>query len=322
MIWPGAKGKTEMRVAIVGLGKIAEKAYLPVVTALSDIEPVFCTRDRAALARLSGTYRVKESVAEAGDLLKKRVDAAFVHTSTESHVEIAGRLLENGIHVYLDKPIAYSYEDSRRLVELAEGAGRILMIGFNRRFAPMYERLKATEGRRVIIMQKNRTPLPDHARRFVFDDFIHVVDTLRYLAPGEIRGARVSAYRESGRLHHLMLQVDGEGFTGAGLMNRDSGINEETLEVMSSGNKWVVRDLNATSHYREGEERVIHFDDWDSVLYRRGFTGIVDHFLRCVKRQAAPLQPARDALDTHALCERIVAGLERDGATKEVVFQL
>jgi len=300
-----------MRVAIVGLGKIAQKAYLPVVSALSDVELVFCTRDRTALGRLSETYRVRESFADVGELASKGADAAFVHTSTESHVEIAGQLLRSGIHVYLDKPIAYSYEDSRKLVEAAERSGRILMIGFNRRFAPMYERMKAVEDRRVVLMQKNRTFLPDQARRFVFDDFIHVVDTMRYLASGEIRDVRISSHQKASQLYHLMLQLDGEGFTGAGLMNRDTGINEETLEVMSPGNKWVVRDLNTTSHYREGEERVIHFGDWDPVLYRRGFTRIVDHFLQCVRQQAAPLYSARDALDTHALCERIVSELEK-----------
>jgi virulence factor len=303
-----------MRIAIVGLGEIAQKAYLPVVSALDDIELLFCTRNNSVLDRLSRTYRVKESVSEVRDLLDKKVDAAFVHTSTGSHVEVAGQLLRNGIHVYVDKPIAYSYEESQELVELAERSGRILMVGFNRRFAPMYESLKAVEDRRLIFMQKNRTFLPDYARRFVFDDFIHVVDTLRFLSPGGVGEARVSSFQKSGQLYHLLLELEGEGFTATGLMNRDSGANEETLEMMSPGNKWVVRGLDTTLHFRGGEERISRFGDWEPVLRRRGFTGIVGHFLNCVRRKSDPLYPARDALATHALCERIVTGLERDGA--------
>jgi virulence factor len=188
------------------------------------------------------------------------------------------------------------------------------MVGFNRRFAPMYNSLKSKEHRRLIIMQKNRTFLPGDVRRFVFDDFIHVVDTLRYLAPAEIRDVRVSAFQKAGQIHHLMLQLEGEGFTALGVMNRDSGIAEETLEVMCPGNKWVVRNLNTTVHYMSGEERNYSFNDWDSVLYRRGFPQIIEHFLQCVKHRSAPLQSLRDALDTHALCERIATELERDGA--------
>lgn len=303
-----------MRVAVVGLGKIAQKAYLPVITARQDVELVFCTRDRSALSRLSEIYRVKECVSEVKGLMGRKVDAAFVHTSTEAHLEVAGQLLRSGVHVYVDKPIAYSFEQSQELVELSERAGRILMVGFNRRFAPMYAGLSRVEGRRVILMQKNRHALPDYARRFVFDDFIHVVDTMRFLSPGETRGARVSSFQRAGLLHHLLLHLEGDGFAATGVMNRDSGASEETLEVMSPGNKWVVRGLDTTVHYREGEERITRSGDWDPVLRRRGFTGIVDHFLDCARRDAAPLHSARDALETHSLCERIVSEAERHGA--------
>jgi len=302
-----------MRIAIIGLGDIAQKAYLPIITTRSDIEIVFCTRNQVTLDRLTKMYRVNESVSNINDLLDKGLDAAFVHTSTESHTEIVGKLLQHGIHVYLDKPIAYSYDESRKLVELAEQTGRILMIGFNRRFAPLYNQLKTKEDRRLIIMQKNRVFDPDHARHFVFDDFIHVVDTLRYLAPGEIRDVRVSSLQTEGRTHQVVLHLDGDGFTAMGIMNRDNGMAEETLDVTSPGNKWVVRGLNTTAHYTGGEERIYYFNDWDSVLHRRGFPQIVDHFLHCVKHNSPPLQSVRDALDTHALCEQITMEMERGG---------
>ncbi len=304
-----------MRVAIVGLGDIAQKAYLPVVGFRNGVELVFCTRSRASLVQISHQYRVTEAVRSIEDLLECDVDAAFVHTSTESHVACAERLLQYGIHVYVDKPLAYSYEQSRALVELAEQRECTLMVGFNRRFAPRYRSLKKVEGRRLIVMQKNRASLPDHARRFVFDDFIHVVDTLRWLAPGAIEDVRVSSFQQEGQLHHVMLSLEGEGFTAIGLMNRDSGGREEVLEVMSPGNKWVVRGLDATVHYAGGEERVHRFDGWTSALYRRGFPQIIDHFLESVRCDRVPSPAARDALETHALCERIVAEVERHGAT-------
>lgn len=304
-----------MRIAIIGLGDIAQKAYLPIITTRDDIELVFCTRNQSTLNRLARMYRISESVSDIDDLLDKALDAAFVHTSTESHTDVAGKLLQHGIHVYLDKPIAYSYEESQKLVELAEQTGRILMIGFNRRFAPMYSQLKTKEDRRLIIMQKNRVFDPENARYVVFDDFIHVVDMLLYLAPGKIRDVRVSSLQNEGLTHQIALHLDGDGFTAIGIMNRDSGMAEEMLEVTSPGNKWRVRGLNTTTHYIGGEEHVYHFNDWDSTLYRRGFPQIIDHFLHCVKHNSAPLQSVRNALDTHVLCEQITTELERDGAT-------
>lgn len=303
-----------MRVAVIGLGDIAQKAYLPIITARSDLELTLCTRNEATLQRLSQMYRVTSAATTIQELLDRGIEAAFVHTATESHVEIAETLLRNRIDVYVDKPIAYSFAQAQRLVEVAEQSGRLLMVGFNRRFAPMYASLKAVEQRRCIILQKNRTTQPDYARRFIFDDFIHVVDTLRYLAPGPIRDLRVSSFQQDGQLYHVLLHCAGDGWTGVGLMNRESGATEETLELMSPGHKWLVRGLNTTVHLANGVEQNQSFNDWEPILHRRGFAQIIDHFLECVRGNSAPLISAQDALETHRLCEQIVREVEQAGA--------
>ncbi len=46
-------------------------------------------------------------------------------------------------HVCVDKPLAENVQDAERLIELAEKRKRTLMVGFNRRFAPLYQQLKA-----------------------------------------------------------------------------------------------------------------------------------------------------------------------------------
>lgn len=303
-----------MRIGIIGLGGIAQKAYLPVITEREDIRLVFSTRNSETLGRLTAKYRIPEAVNSVNELIKSGVDAAFVHTATESHISIVEQLIQNGIHVYVDKPIAYHYEQSRRLSERAEQAGVLLMTGFNRRFAPMYAALKERNDRRLVLLQKNRTHSPDFARRFVLDDFIHVVDTLRYLAPGEIRDFRVSTRVHDGKLYHVMLQLEGDGFSCTGVMNRDSGANDEILEVMSPGNKWRVDGLNTTEHFAGGEARLQRFKDWDTVLYRRGFVQIIDHFLACVRERKAPAISLQDSLESHRLCEEIIKQAEANGA--------
>ena len=300
-------------MAVVGLGAIAEKAYLPVIATRADVRLVLCTRNGARLAAMAAAYRVPDAVHEVGAAIALGVDAAFVHTSTESHVEIAERLLAAGVHVYVDKPLAYTYAEGERLVAAAERAGRTLMVGFNRRFAPLYRQARGSGDARVVVMQKNRTALADDPRRFVFDDFVHVVDTLRYLVGPRAVEPRVSAFQQAGRLHHVMLQLDADGCTAVGLMNRDSGATEETLEVMRAGEKWVVRGLTSAAHHADGVERAHQSGDWESVLHRRGFPQIVDHFLACVRGEQEPEQSARDALSTHALCEHVVREVERLG---------
>lgn len=304
-----------MRVGIIGLGDIAQKAYLPVIAAREDVQLVFCTRNRETLGRLAAKYRVAEAVHTVEELIAAGIDAAFIHSATESHAGIAEQLMRNGIHVYVDKPISYHLEESERVAALAEELGVMLMVGFNRRFAPMVAALKEEKDRRIVLLQKNRLHSPDFARRFIYDDFIHVADTIRYLTPGEPTAPeRISVFAKEGKLVHVQLQLEGDGFVSTGTMNRDSGANDEILEVMGPGNKWVVEGLNSTVHYSGGKESRIGFKDWDPVLYRRGFVQIIDHFLTCVRENKQPAISLRDALESHRLCERIVRQAEEQGA--------
>lgn len=78
-----------MKIGIIGLGDIAQKAYLPVITSLPDVELVFCTRNEHTLAALAKQYRVAETCRDYKDLLGFNVDAVMVHAATAIHPEIA-----------------------------------------------------------------------------------------------------------------------------------------------------------------------------------------------------------------------------------------
>jgi virulence factor len=305
-----------MRIALIGLGDIARKAYLPLLANRGDIEVMLCTRNRQTLEALARQYRIVHTACDPADLLKPAVqpDAVFVHVATEAHARVASMFLEQGIPVYVDKPLAYTLEEATAMVELAEHRGVLLMTGFNRRFAPMIASLRGAGFPRTVLMQKNRIHLPDRPRRFVFDDFVHVVDTLRFLSRDAIRGWNLSYEARDGLLYRVTLTLESDGCTAIGIMHRDSGITEESLEVTSPGNKWRVEGLSSTVHFAGGEERHSAFNDWATVLHRRGFPQIVDEFLACVSAPRAPLVSARDALETHAWCERIVERIERDMA--------
>ena len=68
-------------------------------------------------------------------------------------------------------------------MHLAENRNVSLAVGFNRRYAPGYVAC-FDHPRDLILMQKNRVGLPEEPRKMILDDFIHVVDTLRFLVPG------------------------------------------------------------------------------------------------------------------------------------------
>lgn len=301
-----------MKVGCIGLGDIAQKAYLPVLAAAPGIELHLQTRTQATLDRVADIHRVPHDRRhrDLDALLGAGLDAAFVHAPTAAHPEIVARLLEAGVPTYVDKPLAYELADSERLVELAEKRGTSLAVGFNRRFAPGYAQC-ADHPRELILMQKNRIGLPEDPRAMVLDDFIHVVDTLRFLVPGPVDDVTVRARVEDGLLHHVVLQLAGEGFTALGVMNRLSGSNEEILEVSGQDTKRQVVNLAEVVDHK-GQPTVRRRGDWVPVARQRGIEQAVFAFLDAVR--AGRTLSARDALATHELCERVVRAVQQRSA--------
>lgn len=302
---PQASDRGEhVKVGCIGLGDIAQKAYLPVLGTQPGIDLHLQTRTPATLERVGDSLHLPRGRRHTtlDSLLDAGLDAAFVHAPTAVHPEIVTRLLEAGVPTYVDKPLAYELADSERLVTLAERRGVSLTVGFNRRHAPGYAQC-LDHPRELILMQKNRTGLPEEPRSMILDDFIHVVDTLRFLVPGPVDDVTVRARVDAGLLHHVVLQLSGDGFTALGVMNRLSGSNEEILEVSGQDTKRQVVNLAEVIDHK-GQPTVRRRGDWVPVSRQRGIEQAALAFLDAVR--AGEVLSARDALATHELCERVV----------------
>lgn len=297
-----------MKVGCIGLGDIARKAYLPVLSALPGVDLHLHTRTPATLAWVADGLHLPAGQRHDSldSLLAAELDAAFVHAPTAAHPDIVTRLLTAGVPTYVDKPLAFELPDSERLVELAEERGVSLFVGFNRRYAPGYAQC-LEHPRELILLQKNRVGLPEEPRSMILDDFVHVVDTLRFLAPGPVDDVTVRGRVRDGLLHHVVLQLAGDGFTALGVMNRLSGSAEEILEVSGQDTKRQVLNLAEVIDHK-GQPTLRRRGDWVPVARQRGIEQAVHTFVEAVR--AGQLLSARDALATHELCERVVRAVQ------------
>lgn len=303
-----------MKIGIVGLGDIAKKSYLPVLSKKEDIELVLCTRNQDTLNRLAKKYRIKETTSTVSELIEKGIDAAFVSAATEGHFEVAEKLIKNGINTYIDKPISLNFEETKKIASLAKESGKIVMVGFNRRFIPMVKELKEHGKANIIVMQKNRFNSPDYTRRFVVEDFIHVVDTLRFLMDTEVKDLTIRFLKRGNNLDNLVIQLVGDECTAIGIMNRNGGVTEEIIEYMTSKDKYVVNNLVETIHFHNNEINKTKFGEWDPTLFKRGFYQITDYFIDCVKNNITPDPSIEDSLITHEICEKIVTFIEGESS--------
>lgn len=299
-----------MRVGVIGLGDIARKAYLPVVANLAGVTPVLVTRDPRTLATVGDAYRLPARFTSVDEAIASGLDAAMVHTPSPTHPAIVARLLGHGVPVLVDKPLATDSVTARDLAALAARCHVSLMVGFNRRYAPAYRTLAQWDDRDVVTLHKHRAAAPGLPRAMVFDDFIHVIDTLRFLVPSTMSDLVIATSVDDGRCRRLSVQFTGAGRLAIGVMSWTAGLTHEVLDVIGDGRRRQVTDL-ADVVDLVGSERLTRRDGWAPVTGLRGFAAMCDYFLTAV-REGRVLDPA-DALATHEVCERVVHAAHRDG---------
>ena len=120
-----------VRWAIIGAGGIADRRAIPALLKdpQNEIVAVMDRKEPVAKA-IAEKYAVDRYFTDAGQMLKSiSCDAVYIATPVGLHYEQATMALEQGIHVFMEKPISLSYEEGAAILETAKRMGKQLTIG-------------------------------------------------------------------------------------------------------------------------------------------------------------------------------------------------
>ena len=123
-----------MRVGVIGVGHLGQH-HARLYAALDGAELVAVVDSDAERARRHAETHGCEALATAAELVG-RVDAVSVAVPTLVHREVAVPLLEAGIDVLIEKPLARTPEEADGIMRAAEASGRLVMVGHSERFNP------------------------------------------------------------------------------------------------------------------------------------------------------------------------------------------
>src|SRR5712691_7025240 len=188
-----------LRFGVLGVGRIGKihagnlSNQIPgaELAALSDVFP----EDLAAVAAQLG---VSKTVSDYRDLLQDRdLDAVVICTPTHTHYQIILDAAAAGKHIFCEKPIDLSIEKIQTINEEVRKRGVQLMVGFNRRFDPNFEKVReiveaGKVGKPHVLRITSRDPGPppeEYIRSsggLFLDMTIHDFDMARYLVASEV----------------------------------------------------------------------------------------------------------------------------------------
>ncbi|MDM5087720.1 Gfo/Idh/MocA family oxidoreductase [Aeromonas bestiarum] len=300
-----------MRIALIGLGDIAQKAYLPLIASDERVTPLLCTRNPSVLGKLARQYRIAESFTEVEALLASRPDGVMIHAATSVHFELARQCLRASIPTFVDKPLCDSAGEVEALANLAMAQDCPLFVGFNRRYLPAMSAAR-TDNQLLTELhwQKHRHALPGLPRPFLFDDFIHVLDSLCFYG-GAPSGELHAVLRRSAQQPELLAGVSIAWQSGqvavSGSMNRSAGITEERIDAYGDNLSLHIENCTRGTIARDKTVQTLAPDDWQPVLAQRGFVAMLDHWYRQIELGKADGVLIESYLQSHRLAERLVA---------------
>ena len=126
------------RVAVIGLGGVAQLIHLPNLMKLNSVEVTSAADvNKSRLSIVSDKFNIKERYSDYNELLAKSdVEAVIISTPTNTHKEIAIAALKAKKDVLVEKPFARNYTEAKPIVELAKRNKKKLMVGLNLRYRP------------------------------------------------------------------------------------------------------------------------------------------------------------------------------------------
>jgi predicted dehydrogenase/threonine dehydrogenase-like Zn-dependent dehydrogenase len=245
-----AAGAGRASVAFIGSGNYATAVLIPAFKATGARLKTVASGGGASGLHAGRKFGFEATTTETSSVLADAdVNTLVITTRHDSHARLVCEALRAGKHVFVEKPLALRLDELAE-IEAAHGEGQaMLMVGFNRRFAPQVRKIKAllgaVAGPKTFVMTVNAGAIPaDHWTQDaevgggrIVGEACHFIDLLRFLADVPIAESR-RMDMDSATHDTVTLQLrfaDGSMGTVHYFANGSKAFPKERLEVFAGG---------------------------------------------------------------------------------------
>jgi len=269
---PRGTREGQLSIGFIGAGNYASSMLLPHLAKLATahLAHVGTTRSLSAVnAQRRFSFATASTSADAV-FDDKSLDAIFIVTRHHTHADMVCRALETGKAVFVEKPLALTREELQRITDVVMKTGNDrLMVGFNRRFAPLLVQMRSRFGQPG---RSSATRYLVNAGRLDSDSWYlneelegsrfageggHFIDTLSWWAGSNPAEVYAVAGPEAGELQATVRFENGSSGTISYLTSGNPRYQKETLDAAAGGRSarldnfkkaavWIGRRRNST----------------------------------------------------------------------------
>jgi len=321
----------KLKVVMIGAGNRANAVIYPSFRDLQNKGSVeiagICDIDPDRLNKTADQYGIKNRYGQGGvfDYQKMiselKPDAAVVVGQPHLMYDIWMWCLQQGLHLYIEKPLALSIHQARALSAIAKRNGVVTQVSLQRRYTPMVTMLRNECLKRGPITHAvckfYKSEIKDYigTRDHLLDDSVHAIDTLRWIAGSEVVKVDSVTRRIAGTIdiNFVMAQLSfANGCVGHLMNNWSSGKRIFAVEMHAPG-IFVEAEHEAKGYmYTDGNLVPQVFDTADIAGSKENyiFTGVLaaaEDFVNCCLNGGQPMSCFENTVNTMKVAELILA---------------
>jgi len=252
-------------VGIIGAGNFTKMTLLPALKSTGLDVAAVCSAGGLSATHLAKKYNIPIASTDHKELLDdKNIDTVIITTRHNLHAPMVVEALQANKHVFVEKPLALNEEELIKITDAYKASSGSLMVGFNRRFAPMVERAKLALGGSDVLMNVvitiNAGVIPPNV--WVHDmetgggriigEACHFIDLVSFLAGSPIETVYMSALGTDPEMNTdnamitLKLKNGSQGVVNY-LSNGHKSYPKERIEVYSRGRVLIIDNFRKMS---------------------------------------------------------------------------
>jgi predicted dehydrogenase/threonine dehydrogenase-like Zn-dependent dehydrogenase len=315
------------RISVIGAGNYAARVLAPNLVAAGASMRMIASLGGVSATHYGRKFGFEAATTDPSMLLKdEQTDAVVVATRHDSHAGYARSALEASKHVFVEKPLALTLAQLDEICETYNAIGSsILMVGFNRRFAPhtrkVRELLAQTPAPKSFIITVNAGAIPldhwtqrsDEGGGRIVGEACHFIDLMRHLAGHPIRdftATRMSPPSEAGRNDDkasiTLTFTDGSFGTIHYLANGSRSFPKERVEVFCDGRILQIDNFRRLRAW--GWKRFMRMNLWRQDKGQRACAGA---FVAAVKKGGPAPIPSEELFEVSRIAIEVADALRK-----------
>ncbi len=308
------KIKGKINIGVIGAGSFLTTTLIDALKKVKDINLVGIASAGGVTGKsIAVRYGFSYCTSNYKKLLKdKSIDAVVIATRSSLHAPITIEAIENGKHVFVEKPMVVSKKELELLQDTNKKyPNRVIQVGFNRRYASFTKKLiKQIQGRTgplIMVYRVNSDPIPDHhwaydkkeGGNLLINEICHFIDYFKFITNSTISDsqyftAKIPSNNNNKEKENIIINLKAQdGSIGTIIYNTisDPSFNKEYIEVHTQNMFIKIFDFKIMEIYQKGKK--IKYKKWLKV--DKGHEEELNEFINNIKNGNNPFLEWIDA---------------------------